>query len=111
MLYIEGDLLAATSTASAFTLIGPASGYAGVHTWAESVCQNCVLERCANLCSIIVLHQQVKLAPFQDQNTISYPPLRTISIKVLSLFKTIGAKLPSLQEYYQKMHPLRKNGI
>ena len=29
---------------------------AGVHALAESVHQNCVLGRCANLCSIIVLH-------------------------------------------------------
>ena len=53
--YIEWDLLAATCTASAFALIGWAAGYAGVHAWAESVHQNCVLRRCANLCSIVVL--------------------------------------------------------
>ena len=49
------DWLAATSTASALTLIGLAVGYVGVHAYAESVHQNCVLGRCANLCSIIVL--------------------------------------------------------
>ena len=30
--YIDKDQLAATLTASAFTLIGPDAGYAGVHT-------------------------------------------------------------------------------
>ena len=54
--YKTQDPLAATITASAFTLIGPAACYTGVHAHAESVCQNCVLERCANLCTIIVLH-------------------------------------------------------
>ena len=54
--YITWDLLAATITASAFPLIGPAVGYAGVRTHAESVCQNSVLGRCANLCLIVVLH-------------------------------------------------------
>ena len=53
---ITGDLLAATIIASAFAVIGPSAGYTGVHTWAESVWQNCVLGRCANLCSVIVLH-------------------------------------------------------
>ena len=37
-------------------LIGPAVCYTGVHTLAESVHQNCLLGRCANLCSIVVLH-------------------------------------------------------
>ena len=54
--YIIWDLLAATITASAFTLIGPALGYAGVCAQAESVCQNCVLGRCPYLSSIVVLH-------------------------------------------------------
>ena len=44
--YIDKDQLAATLTASAFTLIGPTVGYTGAHTQAESVCQNCVLGRC-----------------------------------------------------------------
>ena len=44
------NLLAATSAASARVLIGPTADYAGVHALAESVCQNCVLGRCANLC-------------------------------------------------------------
>ena len=35
--------------------------YAGVHTLAESVCQNCVLGRCANLCFIIVLQLVLNL--------------------------------------------------
>ena len=47
--YIEQYLLAATSTASGKALIGPAECYTGVHTLAESVHQNCVLGRCANL--------------------------------------------------------------
>ena len=50
------NLLAATSTASAKELTGPAACYTGVHALAESVHQNCMLERCANLCFIIVLH-------------------------------------------------------
>ena len=54
--FIIRDQLAATSTASAFVLIGPAVGYAGVCTQAESVHQNCVLGRRACLCSIVVLH-------------------------------------------------------
>ena len=54
--YIVQNLLAATSTASARALIGPAVCYAWVGTLAESVHQDCVLGRCANLCSIIVLH-------------------------------------------------------
>ena len=45
--YIDMDWLEATLTASAFTLIGPAASYAGVHAQAESVYQNCVLGRCA----------------------------------------------------------------
>ena len=53
--YVTGDLLAATIIASAFALIGPFVGYTGVHTWAESVWQNCVLGRHANLCSVILL--------------------------------------------------------
>ena len=44
--YITQDLLAATITVSAFALIGPATCYAGVHTQAESVCQNCVRKMC-----------------------------------------------------------------
>ena len=52
----SGNLFAATSTASVRVLIGPAVSSAGVHTLAKSVHQNCVLGRCANLCSIIVLH-------------------------------------------------------
>ena len=55
-MYIVQNLLAATSTASARVVIGPAVCYTGVSTLAESVCQNCVLGRCANFCSIIVLH-------------------------------------------------------
>ena len=55
MLFIEKNLLAATSTASAKVLIGPAACYAGAHALAESVHQNCVLGRCANLCVIIML--------------------------------------------------------
>ena len=51
-----GKGLTATLTASAFALIGPAACHTGVHTMAESVHQNCVLGRCAYLCSIIVLH-------------------------------------------------------
>ena len=54
--YITWDLLAATITASVFSLIGPAVGCAGVCTQAESVHQSCVLGRCGNLCSIVVLH-------------------------------------------------------
>ena len=54
--YIVQNLLAATCTASVKALIGPAACYAGVCTLAESVHQNCVLGRCTNLCSIIVLH-------------------------------------------------------
>ena len=53
--YIIWDLFAATITASAFTLAGPAAGYAGVHVQDEYVCQNCALGRCADLCLIIVL--------------------------------------------------------
>ena len=48
--------LAATFTVSAFTLIGPYVYYAGVHTQAEYVCQNCVRKVCVCLCLIIVLH-------------------------------------------------------
>ena len=44
--FIIRDGLAATFTASAFTLIGPAMGYTGVHAQAESVCQNCVRKMC-----------------------------------------------------------------
>ena len=54
--YIVQNLLAATNTASVRVLIGPAACYTGVCTLPESVHQNCVLGRCANLCSIIVLH-------------------------------------------------------
>ena len=53
---IVRDWLAATLTASAFALIGPAVCYAGIHAQAESVHQNCVLERCAYLNLIVVLH-------------------------------------------------------
>ena len=55
VLFIIRDLLAATSIVLAFALIGSAAGYVGVHTLAESVHQNCMLGRCGNLCSIIVL--------------------------------------------------------
>ena len=55
--YIVQNLPAATSTVSVRVLIGPAVGYTGVHTSAESLCQNCVLGRCANLCSIVVLQK------------------------------------------------------
>ena len=54
--YIVQNLLVATSTASVKVLIGPAACYAWIHALAESVCHNCVLGRCANLCFIIVLH-------------------------------------------------------
>ena len=54
--YVSQDLLAATITVSAFALIGPAVGYAWVHTQIESVYRNCVLGRCSNLCSIIVVY-------------------------------------------------------
>ena len=54
--FIVQNLLAATSTASMRVLIDPAACYTKVHTLAESVCQNCVLGRHANLCSIVVLH-------------------------------------------------------
>ena len=47
--YIVQNLLAATSTASLSTLIGSAACYAGVHALAESVSQNCVLGKYANL--------------------------------------------------------------
>ena len=53
--YIVQNLLAATSTTSVKVLIGPSVGYAGVHALAESVFHNCVLGRCANLHSIVVL--------------------------------------------------------
>ena len=53
--FIEQILLAATTAASAKALISPAACYAGVHALAESVHQNCVLGRCANLCFIVVL--------------------------------------------------------
>ena len=36
--YTDKDWLAATLTASAFALIGPAACYTGVHAQAESVC-------------------------------------------------------------------------
>ena len=52
--YIVQNLLAATSTASAKVLIGPAACYTGVHALAESVTKT-VLERWANLCFSIVL--------------------------------------------------------
>ena len=55
-LFIIRDRLAATFTASAFALIGPAAGYVGTHAQTESVYQNCVLGRCSCLSSIIVLH-------------------------------------------------------
>ena len=48
--YIEQNLLAATSTASAQALMGPAACYTEIMLWAESVGQNCVLGRCATLC-------------------------------------------------------------
>ena len=54
--YIDKDWLAATLTDSAFTLIGPAVSYAGVHAQAESVCQNCALGRCSNVCVLILSH-------------------------------------------------------
>ena len=44
--YIMQNLLAATSTASAKVLIGPAACYTGIHTLAESVQQICALGRC-----------------------------------------------------------------
>ena len=44
--FIVRDQLAPTLTASAFALIGPAACYAGVHTQAKSVHQNCVREMC-----------------------------------------------------------------
>ena len=66
--YIVQDLLVATSTASAKVLIGQAACYAGVCTLAESVHQNCVLGRCANLCSIIVLH----LPSLMEKKKIGY---------------------------------------
>ena len=40
--FIMVDQLGATLTASAFVLIGPDEGYAGFHTEAETVHQNCV---------------------------------------------------------------------
>ena len=54
--YIEQNQLAATSTASAKVLIGPVACYTEVCALAESVHQNCVLGRCANLCFIVVLY-------------------------------------------------------
>ena len=41
--FVDANQLAATVTASVFTLIGPDAGYTGV---CKSVCQNCVLGRC-----------------------------------------------------------------
>ena len=60
--YITWDLLAATTTASAFDLIGPAVCYVRIHTQPKYVHQNCVLWRCANLCSIEVLQKETKHA-------------------------------------------------
>ena len=46
VVFITRDGLAAIFTASAFTLIGPAMGYTGVHAQAEFVCQNCFRKMC-----------------------------------------------------------------
>ena len=54
--YIVQYLLAVTSTASVKVLIGLAVCYTEVCTSAESVCQNCVLGRFADLCSNVVLY-------------------------------------------------------
>ena len=59
--YRDKDQLAATLTASAFTLIGPAEFYAGVHTQTELVHQNHVLGRCSNVCVLILSQNTSKL--------------------------------------------------
>ena len=65
------NLLAATNTASVRALIGPAACYAGVCTLAESMYQSCVLGRCANLCSIIML-QTPWARPMSQQSQTVY---------------------------------------
>ena len=62
------DLLAATIAASVKALIGPAACYTGVCALAECVHQNCVLGRCANLCSILGLH----LPSLMEKREIGY---------------------------------------
>ena len=69
------NLLAATSTASVRVLIGPAVGLLGSMGLAESMHQNCVLERCVNLCSIVVLHLkfdmgQILLTKFREKDGV-----------------------------------------
>ena len=60
--YIDKDWLAATLTASAFTLIGPAVGCAGVCAHSESVHHNCVLGRCSKcLCKYCHRYHILKL--------------------------------------------------
>ena len=54
--FIVRDWLTTTLIASAFTLIGAAACYRGIHAQAESVHQNCVAGRCAYMCSIVGLH-------------------------------------------------------
>ena len=68
--YIDKDWLAATLTASAFTLIGPAACYTGVHAQAESVCLNRVLGRCSNVC-VLLLSQLQHLKMIHDMKLIS----------------------------------------
>ena len=74
------ELHAATSTASAKVLIGPAVCYAGVHALAESVHQNCVLGRCANLYSIIVLQSPLQL--FKPVHFSAVPPSKSITLNI-----------------------------
>ena len=94
MLYTEWDLLAATCKASAFVLIGSAVQYTGVCTWAESVCQKCVLGRCANLCSIIVLQESA-----YHQSYMTGPSTRTRKVKV-TFFTSKSLTIPQWQDTF-----------
>ena len=78
VLFITMDWLAATSTASAFALIGPAACYTGVHAQAESVCQNCVLGRCTRLCSIIVLQSPWLLTSTTMARSLAYKTTKSL---------------------------------
>ena len=53
--YIMQDLLEGASTASALVLIGQLHKVKVIHIGAESVCQNCVIGRCAHL-HVLHLH-------------------------------------------------------
>ena len=77
--------------------------YAGVHAQTESVHKNCVLGRCAYLCSIVVLHYTSSAAPGQmytDARELFHVPLNSPEC-----MHQIGSQQQVIKYMYKNKHP------